>query len=69
MKLDLPLKDLRNIARFIGMKNYTHLKKDELLYYLELYFSMQQNNQSSLVLDNERLRANAMERYYKGIYE
>lgn len=69
MKLDLPLKDLRNIAKFIGMKNYMHLKKDELLYYLELYFSMQENKRSTLVLDNERLRANAMERYYKGIYD
>jgi hypothetical protein len=55
MKLDLSLKDLRSIAKFIGMRN-------------ELYFETQENKQYSPVLNEERLRANSMERYYRDIY-
>ena len=69
MRLDLSLKDLRSIAKFIGMRNYSRLKKQQLMYALELYFEMQESKDYSNVLDNERLRANAMERYYLGIYD
>ena len=65
MKLDLSLKDLRSIAKFIGMRNYSRLNKQQLAYALELYFEMQER----IPLVTERQRANAMERYYRGIYE
>ena len=65
MKLDLSLKDLRGIAKFIGMRNYSRLNKQELTYALELYFEIQERIPSV----TERQRANAMERYYRGIYD
>jgi hypothetical protein len=65
MRLDLSLKDLRSIAKFIGMRNYSRLNKQQLAYALELYFEMQER----IPLVTERQRANAMERYYRGIYE
>ena len=65
MELNLTLKDLREIAKSIGMRNYFHLKKHELIRVLEMYFTMQEGRPSV----SERQRANAMERYYKGIYE
>ncbi|MDB4507332.1 Rho termination factor N-terminal domain-containing protein [bacterium] len=68
MKLDLSLKDLRSIAKFIGMRNYSRLNKQQLVYVLELYFETQENKQYSPVLNEERLRANSMERYYRDIY-
>lgn len=69
MTLDLSLKDLRSIAKFIGMRNYFRLNKQQLAYALELYFETQENKEYSPVLNDERLRANAMERYYHGIYD
>ena len=65
MRLDLSLKDLRSIAKFIGMRNYSRLNKQQLAYALELYFEMQER----IPLVTERQRANDMERYYRGIYE
>lgn len=65
MRLDLSLKDLRSIAKFIGMRNYSRLNKQQMAYALELYFEMQER----IPLVTERQRANAMERYYRGIYE
>tara|TARA_Y100000389_G_scaffold170259_1_gene177130 strand:+ start:406 stop:603 length:198 start_codon:yes stop_codon:yes gene_type:complete len=65
MRLDLSLKDLRSIAKFIGMRNYSRLNKQQLAYALELYFEMQER----IPLVTERQRANSMERYYRGIYE
>lgn len=65
MKLDLSLKDLRSIAKFIGMRNYSRLNKQQLAYALELYFEMQERIPSV----TERQRTNAMERYYRGIYD
>ena len=65
MKLDLSLKDLRSIAKFIGMRNYSRLNKQELAYALELYFEIQERIPSV----TEQQRANAMERYYRGIYD
>ena len=69
MKLDLSLKDLRSIAKFIGIRNYSRLNKQQLVYVLELYFEMQEDKEYRPALDEERLRANAMERYYHGIYD
>lgn len=69
MKLDLSLKDLRSIAKFIGIRNYSRLNKQQLVYVLELYFEMQEDKEYRPALDEERLRANSMERYYHGIYD
>lgn len=65
MELNLTLRDLRDLAKSLGMRNYFHLKKHELIRALELYFTIQERKPSM----SERQRANAMERYYKGIYE
>jgi len=65
MELNLTLRDLREIAKSLGIRNYYHLKKHELIRVLEMYFTLQERRPSV----SERQRANAMERYYKGIYE
>jgi hypothetical protein len=65
MELNLTLRDLREMAKSLGIKNYSRLKKHELLYVLEMYFALQKGTP----IDTERRRANAMERYYKGIYD
>ena len=69
--MDLTVNDLRTIAKLIGIKNYSRLKKHELLYLIEMYFTSKKGGSKieKTVLTEERQRANAIERYYKGIYD
>lgn len=66
MEEDLTFVILREIAKKSGIKNYNLLKKYELL---EILSKNEIKEEKSIILNEERLRANNMERYYKGIYD
>jgi len=67
MEEDLTFVILREIAKKSGIKNYNLLKKYELLEILSKKNEIKE--EKSIILNEERLRANNMERYYKGIYD
>ena len=71
--MGITVKDLREEAKKIGIRNYSNLKKHELLYVIAMHYENQHIG-GALVeelkpLDNERQRANSIERYYRGIYD
>jgi hypothetical protein len=75
--MGITVKDLREEAKKIGIRNYSNLKKHELLYVLAMHYENQHTGGvvgGALIdalkpLDSERRRANSMERYYHGIYD
>jgi|APSaa5957512535_1039671.scaffolds.fasta_scaffold190817_2 hypothetical protein len=72
--MGITVKDLREEAKKIGIRNCSNLKKHELLYVLAMHYENQHTGGGALIeelnpLDNERRRANSIERYYHGIYD